>query len=258
MPRIFDNIDNSLLPSLRDTIKVSEKSDFCVGYLNIRGWKSIDDLIENFKGGEDNQCRLIIGMTNNEDRELKESLKISIGQDYIDNKTAIELKKKLSHSLRKQLTYGLPNTFDEAGIRRLAKQLRDKKVVVKYFVRFNLHAKLYLCYRDDPNNPRTGFIGSSNLTFSGLKKQGELNVDVVDIDATQKLEDWFNNRWNDRWALDITDELIEILETSWATEALISPYHIYLKMAYHLSKEARQGITEFLLPDVFENLFCSY
>ena len=77
MPRIFDNIDNSLLPSLRDTIEVSEKSDFCVGYLNIRGWKSIDDLIENFKGGEDNQCRLIIGMRNNEDTELQSSINFS-------------------------------------------------------------------------------------------------------------------------------------------------------------------------------------
>ena len=53
-------------------------------------------------------------------------------------------------------------------------------------------------------------------------------------------------------------ELIEILETSWATETLISPYHIYLKMAYHLAKEARQGITEFQLPDVFENILFDF
>ena len=116
-----------------------------------------------------------------------------------------------------------------------------------------MHAKLYLCYRVDQNNPRTGFVGSSNLTMAGLKRQGELNVDVIDHDATQKLADWFNDRWDDRWALDITNELIEILETSWATEELISPYHIYLKMAYHLAKEAREGVSEFKLPKVFED-----
>ena len=38
-------------------------------------------------------------------------------------------------------------------------------------------------------------------------------------------------------------ELVEIIEESWASETLIPPYHIYLKMAYHLSQEARAGLT---------------
>ena len=49
-----------------------------------------------------------------------------------------------------------------------------------------------------------------------------------------KLEDWFEDRWNDRWCIDISKELIEIIEQSWAREELIPPYHIYIKMAYHL------------------------
>ncbi|MFQ6609457.1 MAG: phospholipase D-like domain-containing protein, partial [Fidelibacterota bacterium] len=231
MQRIFDNIDQTFLPTLRDTINVSHKSDFCVGYFNLRGWKSISDLIDHFSGGDEAQCRLLVGMKSLEENELKESFKITTDDIGIDLKTANRLKKKLAHDFRNQLTYGLPNSIDEAGLRKLAKQLRNEKVTVKYFVRFKLHAKLYLCYREDPNNPRTGFVGSSNLTFAGLKKQGELNVDVVDHDATAKLENWFNDRWEDRWALDITEELIEILETSWASEQLVSPYHIYLKMA---------------------------
>ena len=32
MPRIFDNIDAGLLPALRDTLAVSARGDFCVGY----------------------------------------------------------------------------------------------------------------------------------------------------------------------------------------------------------------------------------
>src|SRR2546427_11843530 len=91
----------------------------------------------------------------------------------------------------------------------------------------------------------TGYLGSSNLTFSGLSQQGELNVDVLDHDACLKLARWFADRWGDRWCIDISAELVQIIEESWAREELISPYHIYIKMAYHLSQEARAGLSEF-------------
>ena len=93
----------------------------------------------------------------------------------------------------------------------------------------------------------------TNLTFAGLVGQGELNVDVLDHDATLKLKNWFEDRWNDRFCVDITEELLEIIEESWAREVLVPPYHVYLKMAYHLSHEARAGLAEYKIPQVFGN-----
>jgi len=108
-------------------------------------------------------------------------------------------------------------------------------------------------FRPDVVNPAVGFVGSSNLTLSGLGKQGELNVDVMDHDACDKLARWFEARWNDNFCIDISDELVQVIEQSWARDALIPPYHIYVKMAYHLSREARVGLNEFRIPREFGN-----
>ncbi|MCI0665494.1 MAG: SNF2-related protein, partial [Acidobacteria bacterium] len=126
-----------------------------------------------------------------------------------------------------------------------------KKIIVKLFLRHPLHAKLYLLFRQDRINPIVGYLGSSNLTFAGLSQQGELNVDVLDHDACQKLSRWFEDRWNDRFCWDISEELAEIIQESWARDEAIPPHYIYVKMAYHLSQEARAGLSEFRIPKDF-------
>ncbi len=256
MPRIFDNIELSLLPTLQETLKLSQRADFCVGYFNLRGWRLIDSLLENWKGAPNECCRLLVGMHKMPHAELQELLSIHKNQTGIDQQAAVRIRKNLAEEFRKQLLWGTPTNEDEAGLRRLAGQLREKKVIVKLFVRHTLHAKLYLLFRKDPISPIVGYLGSSNLTFPGLSGQGELNIDVLDSDAANKLAKWFEDRWSDRFSIDITEDLIEIIENSWAAEKALPPYHIYIKMAYHLSQEARAGLSEFRIPvDIGSKLF---
>jgi superfamily II DNA or RNA helicase len=247
MPKIFDNLNQHLLPTLQDTLKVAYRADFCIGYFRLSGWQHLDTYINNWSGGEGNCCRLLIGISGEKPETIP-----------IDNQTAIQFKKKLAAEFREQLAQSIPSNQEEATLRRLAQQLREKKVIVKLFLRTPLHAKLYLLFRDDKFSPVIGYLGSSNLTYAGLSGQGELNVDVVEGDACQKLAAWFEDRWQDRWCLDISAQLIEIIEQSWAREQLIPPYHIYLKMAYHLSQEARAGLNEFTVPREFGNKLFDY
>jgi superfamily II DNA or RNA helicase len=253
MARIFDNIDQDLLTALRATLQISRRSDFCVGYLNLRGWQSIDDLIHNWDPANGQRCRVLVGMQRPPHEEIRELYRALSDDGLIDNATALRLKTQFAAHLREQITLGIPSGKDEAGLRRLAHQLRAGQVVVKLFLPYPLHAKLYLLFRDDVNNPITGFVGSSNLTLQGLARQGELNVDVLDHHATQRLSKWFDDRWTDRWALDVSADLAAIIETSWAREKAIPPHHIYLNIAYHLSTEARAGLSQFRLPGRFEN-----
>lgn len=253
MPKIFDNINQKLLPALQETLNVSYRADFCVGYFNLRGWRQIDAKIEAWTGGEEAQCRLLVGMHRRPQDELQAALGFRANENPIDNQTALRLKKEEAEKFRQQLIIGAPTNADEEGLRRLARQLKEGQVQVKLFLRHPLHAKLYLLFRQDIATPIIGYMGSSNLTFSGLSGQGELNIDVLEQDAANKLAQWFDDRWEDRFCIDISQELVEIIEESWAGEKLISPYHIYLKMAYHLSREARAGLVQFAIPREFGN-----
>src|SRR5207247_8393612 len=140
-------------------------------------------------------CRLVIGMAKLAQDELLDALSLTRHDGELDNQTAARLKNRLAEEFRDQLTIGIPTNEDEAGLRRLAAQIRAKKVIVKLFLRHPLHAKLYFLHLPHPISPIVGYLGSSNLTFAGLAKQGELNVDVLDHDACNKLAQWFEDRW---------------------------------------------------------------
>lgn len=266
MPTIFDNIENILKVGLNKTLEKSKRADFCIGYFNLRGWTQLYEQVDKLSGDylpaeydDDNQyfCRILIGMQHQPMEALEEFF--SKDEDaVIDNARVIDYKKKLAKELREQLTIGTPNNSDETALRRLSAQIKSGKVKVKLHLEYPLHAKLYLAFREDYNSPVIGFVGSSNLTFAGISNQGELNVDVVEQDAAKKLAKWFQDRWENRWSIDISNELVEILDQSWASEKEILPYYIYLKTAYHLSSEARAGISEFSLSRRFQEELFTY
>src|SRR5690606_32593443 len=120
-------------------------------------------------------CRLIVGMQRPSEELLKQVLSHQ-EPGLIDQAKVVALKKAMAHEFKEQLTFGIPRSTDEKALQQLSLQLKDKKLRVKLFLSHPLHAKLYLGFRNDKKSPIIGYVGSSNLTMSGLEKQGELNV----------------------------------------------------------------------------------
>ncbi len=258
MPEIYDNLteETRLLAGLQKAFGDAISADICVGYFNLRGWRRLAAQVDGLPLDPGTPaCRVLVGMSQpSPSDELREELRILPSGGtvaLVDNQTAKRREREAAETFRTQLAWGMPKAEDERALRKLADQLREGRVRVKLFTRHQLHAKLYLIHRRDLVTRRIGYLGSSNLTFPGLQGQGELNIDVPDGDATAKLARWFQDRWDDRFCLDITDELITIIDESWARRKLVPPYHVYLKMAYHLSQDAREGLQEFRIPKVF-------
>lgn len=116
MPRIFDNIDRSLLPALRKTLALSQRADFCVGYFNLRGWKALDEWIDRWAGGPGQCCRLLVGRQRLPQDYLNAALSVFRDGNDIDNQTAIRLKKKLAEDFRGQLVVGVPTNEDYVSL----------------------------------------------------------------------------------------------------------------------------------------------
>ena len=186
MSKIFDNIGMSFESGLKAILSNLgvKRADFCVGYFNLRGWKLVasnidalvgDDVYEKDAQGHATKvhrvCRLLIGMHRQPVDLVREMF--AADKRIVDNAQASAWKQSVIADLRRQLTFGLQTNEDEAALQKLKAQLADGKVAVKLHLRYPLHAKLYLAHRpDDTSNPIMSLMGSSNLTFSGLMRNG--------------------------------------------------------------------------------------
>lgn len=253
MTNIYDNIDIDLGPHLIQSFEGAERMDSAVGYFNLRGWSLFGPAIENKPVKQTPVMRVLVGMTLADPEHqvlnaLQQSLEGTEDDVEIDREIAKARRQAAIMKFRTQLMRGVPNETDESSLRLLRKHLTDGRVKVKLFTRRPLHGKTYICHRQDIHTPVVGFVGSSNLTMAGLRHNYELNVDVVEQDAAKKLDTWFQDRWDDKFSLDITEDILKVIDESWAGEAQPTPYEVYLKVCYHLSRDVREGLIEYSLP----------
>jgi len=269
VPNIFDNItDNTRLgPALQASLKHFDTVDVATGYLDLRGWSAFADILDGKPTPEPSErptARVLVGMVAPSDSEqLLDLLQDEIqppayGSDIHDRERALARRDQLVKHLRTQLMRGLATPAGQATLQTLKRQLGEGTVAMKVFTEKPLHGKTYIFHA--PSNvhaARWGYVGSSNLTGAGLARNLELNIDVQDSDATTKLATWFDQRWDDPFSLTITEEIIDLIDKSWADETQPTPFEVYLKVCHALSQDARDGMG-YVLPKSMSDLLLDY
>jgi len=131
MPRIFDNIDKHLLAALSEAMDLSKRSDFCVGYFNLRGWRQIDSFVEKWPGGAGNCCRLLVGMQTLPAEDLRAALSLSSTPARMDNATALRVKRSLAEEFRIPKEFGNKLfDFQKAAVQIAAHHLNKRHGVI--------------------------------------------------------------------------------------------------------------------------------
>lgn len=266
MTRIFDNLskDTKTGDFARQMFETFEYLDVATGYFNLRGWRLFSDQVDAKIEQEQAfpVARVLIGMVQGSAHEeivRAYSRQIEGDEDeFADRDDALRRRKALLGVIRSQLMQGIPTAADRDTLMRLHRQVSCGAVEIKVFCEQPLHGKAYIFHRDDPSQPVAGLVGSSNLTFPGFYSNLELNTDVVDYDGAHKLASWFEQRWENDWSLPIEAEILQLLDDSWAAPSPRSPYEVFLKVCFDISRDVREGLDEYSLSGKIRDQLLDY
>lgn len=263
MTRIIDNNELTLGDALGEYLEEAVSVDIAVGYFNLRGYETLAQPLSHKKIGSEPVARILIGMTVDERAAFRESVKIRDAaarqQQFGIDDLILENRKALAiDGFREQLSSGAPSERDYQTIRVLQEHISEGRLEIRLYTEKPLHGKAYILHTGKAMTPSVGFVGSSNLTLAGLTRNAELNVDVTDFHGNEKLSGWFEDLWTSPWCVDISTELLELIEESWTAEIQLSPYELYLKVCFHLSQDARDASNLYELPQEFDEVLLDY
>jgi len=240
MHDIIDNRESYLADAVRPLLIQSVRGHFAVGYFFLSGFKAISKELEAVQ-----EVRLLIGNTT--DRATVEQLAEGHASreaivakqregEFLNAQQRAKLVAEGEREIRERLERLDQTDEDQALLEQLVRLISEDRLKVKVYTRSRLHAKAYIFdYPTDRFERGIGIVGSSNLSLAGLRDNTELNVVVHGNANHEQLLAWFNRLWDE--AEPFAAELMNQLKSSWALDESVTPYELYLKVLYHLTKE---------------------
>lgn len=180
--QFFDNVQQKFSDKLRSTLNNASCIDICVGYFNLGGWLLIDDLVRHLSKVGNPRCRIIVGI------------------------------KPTEAKLYETLSQGFFPTKEDRLI-AFGNQISTGDIAIRFTRNYKIHSKLYLIYKNRHDIPYRAFLGSSNLTYSGLSgTPGELNAEFGDHENCSQLKDWFEQQWDSSHVEDFSEKIIGLIQ----------------------------------------------
>lgn len=106
------------------------------------------------------------------------------------------------------------------GVPAIVEALRNQQIQCRVYTKDKFHAKAYITHAKHAVVGPSALVGSSNLTYPGLTKNVELNVQLRrEVELLQK---WYEQHWDE--AQDITEEILKVIERHTKD---YSPFEVY-------------------------------
>lgn len=223
----LSNVISLILPSK------AKSMDFLVGYFYFSGLKEIYQYIE------DKPMRILVGMEMEHDLIQRTSEFDFFAKN--SNSSRQESKQKFYESLVKLFNESdyFENDSNAEAFRIYYQKIKDGSLEIRK-TKDPCHAKMYIfSYKDDlteqGSDPGTVITGSSNLTYSGLRSNNEINVRFKDKPEYEDAEEIFNKLWDDAIIVADKDHIQDfedgVIKHVWY-DKIPSPYLLYLRVLY--------------------------
>ncbi|MDD4055956.1 MAG: helicase-related protein, partial [Bacteroides sp.] len=227
----LSEIINGILP------KKATKVDFLVGYFYYSGMKEI------YQNISDKHMRILVGL--------------EMDDGFISNVIAFDKLKKKRVTSRQQIRdenlSTLVNLFNQTehfeinnndeAFKIYYEKIKNGTLEIRKTVEPS-HAKMYIFSYGVENNedgevPGTIITGSSNLTYSGLKGQNEINVRFTSKSEFKDASAIFENLWENAIVIADKDHIEEfnekVIKHIWF-EKIHPPYLFYLRVLFEYFK----------------------
>lgn len=239
---------NTMEKALLNALPDADRIDILTAYFYFSGFTRLA------KDLKDKKIRILVGKTIEPDAadELANAIKnnpdtdLDPYQSRNQNLTRSQRKEHFTESFIKlfnksALSEAFDSTEDQEAFKIFEEKLKDGSLEIRITEKPN-HAKMYiLSNRPDRNQggdfKGTVFIGSSNLTFSGLMGQGELNYTFRDNEQYNSNLEHFNELWNN--SVDIqtstsNGDFLETIQQKLWIHATPDPYKMYIRILHEL------------------------
>lgn len=239
MSSITNEKDNNLADKIKNILPSTNSLDALVGYFYFSGFQEV------YKELEDKQVRILVGMEMDESAlNMISSINIEEWDDYMR-----PVKSKSKTTSRENYYKEFSTIFNKTDYFDSNEAIEAFDVFIKKIKGGSLeirktsnkqHGKVYIFHFKDEFTqgglqPGAIIMGSSNLTYSGLRGQGEKNKYLPEKHHYDDEVEDFNKMWNDSENIILADKnhsedfLVEIKKRIWLY-AKPTPYHLYLRV----------------------------